>query len=82
MMGSPRNAARFCWILTVLSFVLGAIGMASGYMVLFYIALIGIIIFMVLLPMFVVRCPYCREKLPTRGMLHMDKCPYCGHKFD
>lgn len=36
MMGSPRNAAKFCWLLTVLSFVVGAIGMASGYQVLFY----------------------------------------------
>lgn len=81
-MGSPRNAAKFCWILTVVSFILGAVGLASGYTYLFYIALAGIVIFMVLLPMFVVRCPYCREKLPTRGMLYLKKCPYCGHDLD
>ena len=37
---SPRNAARFCWVMTILGFIIGAIGMATGYMYLFYIGLI------------------------------------------
>ena len=76
---SPRNAARFCWVMTVLGFIIGAVGMATGYMYLFYIGLIMLVLFMIVLPTIVVRCPYCKEKLPTRGMLYLKKCPYCGH---
>ena len=40
-----------------------------------------LVIFMIILPMFVCRCPYCGQKLPTRGMANMKKCPYCGKEL-
>ena len=80
-MFSPRNGARFCWVMTVISFVIAGIGLYTTMTNLVYIALGMVVIFMIILPLFVCRCPYCRQKIPTRGMIHIKKCPYCGKEL-
>ncbi len=80
-MGSPRTAARFCWLMTVLSFIVAGIGLYTTITALVYIGLGLVVVFMIILPLFVCRCPYCGQKLPTRGMISIKKCPYCGKEL-
>ncbi len=80
-MGSTRNAGRLCWLCTVLSFAGMAVGMLIHIAEVFYLSMALLVVFMIILPLFVWRCPYCKQKLPTRGMLHLKVCPYCGQKL-
>lgn len=80
-MSSPRTAAKFCWLMTVLSFIVAGIGLYTTITNLVYIGLGMVVVFMIILPIFVCRCPYCKQKLPTRGMMYIKKCPYCGKKL-
>ncbi len=74
----PRAAALVCWIMSIFSFLLGAIALINRSMGTFYIALILIILFMIVLPKIFWRCPYCGASLPTRGMMRIRFCPYCN----
>ena len=80
-MSSPRTAAKFCWLMTVLSFIVAGIGLYTTITNLVYIGLGMVVVFMIILPIFVCRCPYCKQKLPTRGMMYIKKCPYCVKKL-
>ena len=80
-MSSPRTAAKFCWLMTVLSFIVAGIGLYTTITNLVYIGLGMVVVFMIILPIFVCRCPYCKQKHPTRGMMYIKKCPYCGKKL-
>ena len=80
-MSSPRTAAKFCWLMTVLSFIVAGIGLYTTITNLVYIGRGMVVVFMIILPIFVCRCPYCKQKLPTRGMMYIKKCPYCGKKL-
>ena len=80
-MNSPRNAAKLCWIFTLVSFGGVGIGLYTTINTITYLSLGALVIFMIILPIFVCRCPYCRQKLPTRGMIYMKKCPYCGKEL-
>ena len=74
----PRAAALVCWIMSIFSFLLGAIGLINRNMMTFYVALVLIVIFMIVLPKIFWRCPHCGATLPTRGMLRIKICPYCS----
>ena len=59
-MSSPRTAAKFCWLMTVLSFIVAGIGLYTTITNLVYIGLGMVVVFMIILPIFVCRCPYCK----------------------
>lgn len=80
-MNSPRTAAMLCWIFTLVSFVGVGIGLYTTINTITYLSLGALVIFMIILPIFVCRCPYCGQKLPTRGIIYMKKCPYCGKEL-
>ena len=82
MKTSPRTAAKLCWLMTVISFVIAGIGLYTTIVELIYVGLGMVVVFMIILPIFVCRCPNCGQKLPTRGMLYIKQCPYWGKKFE
>ena len=70
-MNSPRTAAKLCWIFTIISFVGVGIGLYTTINTITYISLGALVIFMIILPMFVCRCPYCG----TRRVRQSDRVP-------
>ena len=74
----PRAAAVICWIMTIVSFLLGFIAFKNRDLTTFIIALVLIVLFMIVLPKIFWRCPYCGRSLPSSGMLRMRFCPYCN----
>ena len=71
MKTSPRTAAKLCWLMTVISFVIAGIGLYTTIVELIYVGLGMVVVFMIILPIFVCRCPNCGQKLPhTRHAVH------------
>ena len=75
-MNSPRTAAKLCWIFTLVSFVGVGIGLYTTINTITYLSLGALVIFMIILPMFVCRCPYCGKHIML-GVLAVKDCPRC-----